>query len=507
MIRRKAAWLALLSALCLAAAGLAQAEVHTQPASPPPDKKSPGAKKIEAMSFPALKLTIPRVGREVERLELADGLVLYLMEDHSLPVFDLRAVVRTGSLYTFKDIPGLAGFAGDQMREGGTKAYSPEELNRRLEFMAASIETGSGTESLSASLSCLSKNMDEGLSLFAEVFLRPRFDEAKLELAKQRHIEGLRRRNDDPNSIAHREFEKLLFTEGHPYGHELRSEEASSITRQDLEEFHSRYVRPNNTMIAVVGDFDRKTIVEKLKGVLRGWERAEVPLPEPQPVVQRAVAGAYLGVKDVPQSSIVLGHYGTSRENPDRYAITLMNYLLGGGGFASRILRRVRVEEGLAYAVGTSFPTEGPVTGTFRAMGQTKTATTERAIEIILEEIERIRREPPSQEELGLAKEAFINSYVFKFANPVGNVVKLMNLEFYGYPPDYYETLLDKYRAVGPADIQRVAEKYLHPNKVSIVVVGPHELLNGGLGSFKSVREIDLTLKPLKPSSPNGPGS
>lgn len=501
MRRPRGSWAAVLAALALAAqAGLAGAQVHSRPGSPPPTKKSPGAVKIEAMRFPALKLTIPRVGREVERLELEGGLVLYLMEDHTLPVFDLRAVIRTGSLYTFRERPGLAAFAGGQMREGGSAAYAPEELNRRLEHMAASIETGSGTENLSASLSCLSKDMDGGLALFAEVFLRPRFDEAKLELAKQRHVEGLRRRNDNPGSIVHREFEKLLFTESHPYGHELRAEEARSITRQELADFHRRYVRPNNTMMAVVGDFDRKTIVEKLKRALSGWERAEVPLPKPQPVVQGAVAGAYLGVKDIPQSRIVLGHYGTSRHNPDRYAITLMNYLLGGGGFASRILRRVRVEEGLAYAVGTSFPTEGPVTGTFRAMGQTKTATTERAIAIILEELERIRREPPSQEELTRVKEAFINSYVFKFTSPVGNVVKLMDLEFYGYPPDYYETLLDKYRAVAPADIQRVAGKYLRPEELTIVVVGPKELLNGGLRSFGTVKELDLTLKPYKPS-------
>lgn len=479
------------------AAGEAQAQVHGQPAGPPPSKKSPGAEAVEAMSFPPLKLTIPRVGRDVERLELPSGLILYLMEDHALPVFDLVATVRTGSLYTFRQMPGLGGFAGGQMREGGTEALSPEELNRRLEHMAASIETGAGTENLSASLSCLSKDMDEGLKLFAEVFLRPGFDEAKLELAKQRHAESLRRRNDQPGAIAHREFEKLLFTEEHPYGHELRDSEARAVSREDLKEYHSRYVRPNNTMMAVVGDFDREAILKKLDEIFKGWEPAEVPLPKPQPVAQREVSGTYLGVKDIPQARIVLGHYGTDRTNPDRYAITMMNYLLGGGGFASRVLRRVRVEEGLAYAVGTTFPTEGPVTGTFRAMGQTKTATVEEAIKIILEEIERIRREPPSPEELELAKEAFINSYVFKFTNPVGNVVKLMDLEFYGYPADYYETLLDKYRSVTPEDIRKVAEEYLHPDKVAIVVIGPRELLNGGLKDLGPVKELDLSLKPL----------
>lgn len=492
---------ALLIVLALAlTAGQARGQIHGRPTGPPPTKKSPGAEAVEAISFPPLKLTIPRVGREVERIELPSGLILYLMEDHTLPVFDLVATVRTGSLYTFREMPGLAGFAGGQMREGGTETLTPEELNRRLEHMAASIETGAGTESLSASLSCLSKDMDEGLKLFAEVFLRPRFDEAKLELAKQRHAESLRRRNDQPGAIAHREFEKLLFTEGHPYGHELRESEARAISKEDLKGYHARYVRPNNTMMAVVGDFDRATILKKLDEVFKGWEPAEVDLPKPQPVAEREVSGAYLGVKDIPQARIVLGHYGTDRSNPQRYAITMMNYLLGGGGFVSRVLRRVRVEEGLAYAVGTSFPTEGPVTGTFRAVGQTKTATVEEAIEIILEEMERIRREPPSAEELGLAKEAFINSYVFKFTNPVGNVVKLMDLEFYGYPSDYYETLLDKYRSVTPEDIRKVAEEYLHPDKVAIVVVGPKELMNGGLKDLGPVKELDLSLKPLKTS-------
>lgn len=459
---------------------------------------SPGAELIEKMAFPPLKLTIPRVGREVERVELPSGLVLYLMEDHTLPLFDIRAVVRTGSLYTFRLKPGLASFAGDQMREGGTEAYTPEELNRLAEHMAASIETGSGYESMSAGLSCLSKDLEDCLALFAEVFLRPRFDEAKLELARQGHLEGLRRRNDDPDAIAHREFEKLLFGEGHPYGHELRAEEVGSITRDDLLAFHRRYVRPNNTLMAVVGDFDRSAIIGKLEAALAGWKPAEVEVGKPQPVVEHPVGGVYLGVKEMAQSRIVLGHFGTDRNNPDRYAITLMNYVLGGGGFSSRILSRVRSEEGLAYAVGTSFPTDGPVTGSFRAICQTKPSTTGRAVEIILQEMERIREQPPSSEELDRAKEAFINSFVFKFTNPVSNVVKLMDLEFFGYPKDYYETLLDKYRAVTPEDVQRVARSYLHPDKAAILVIGPKSLLDGGLASLGEVKEIDLSLKPLK---------
>lgn len=461
---------------------------------------SPAAELIEKMEFPPLELTIPRVGREVERVELASGLVLYLMEDHTLPLFDLRAVVRTGSLYTFRQKPGLASFAGDQMREGGTEAHTPEELNRLSEHMAASIETGSGYESMSAGLSCLSKDLDACLGLFAEVLLRPRFEEAKLELAKQSHLEGLRRRNDEPGAIAHREFEKLLFGEEHPYGHELRAEEIGSITRDDLLAFHRRFMRPNNTIMAVVGDFDRSTIIAKLEAALAGWKPAPVEVGEPQPVEERPVEGVYLGVKEMPQSRIVLGHFGTDRQNPDRYAITLMNYLLGGGGFSSRILSRVRSEEGLAYAVGTSFPTDGPVTGSFRAVCQTKPSTTGRAVEIILQEMERIRSEPPSEEELERAKEAFINSFVFKFTNPVSNVVKLMDLEFFGYPPDYYETLLDKYRSVTPEDIQRVARAYLHPDKAAILVIGPKSLLEEGLGSLGPVKELDLSLKPLKVS-------
>ncbi|MFQ6672731.1 MAG: insulinase family protein, partial [Candidatus Tectimicrobiota bacterium] len=174
MSGRRPLLVGLLAALALVLlVGPARPEVHGRAAGPPPTKQSTGAKRIEAMTFPPLELTIPRVGREVERLTLEDGLILYLMEDHTLPVFDLRATVRTGSLYTFRDRPGLAVFAGSQMREGGTEAYSPEELNRRLEHMAASIETGAGTESLNASLSSLSKDLDEGLALFAEVFLRP----------------------------------------------------------------------------------------------------------------------------------------------------------------------------------------------------------------------------------------------------------------------------------------------------------------------------------------------
>jgi predicted Zn-dependent peptidase len=283
-----------------------------------------------------------------------------------------------------------------------------------------------------------------------------------------------------------------MYTDAHPLGRPLMPAQVEAIRREDLEVYHRRFFQPNNMMMAVVGDFRREEMLAKIQAVFGDWSQGSLslpPLPEAQPRFER---GVYIVPRGLAQASLALGHFGIKRTNPDRYAIELMDYILGGSGFTSRIMERVRTEEGLAYSVGTNFPTTSRDIGLFRATVQTKNENVPRTVSAILEEMVRIQREPVTQEELERAKEAINNSFVFRFSSRFGTVVQLLTLEFDGYPSDYYETLLDRYRALSAADIQRVARQYLRPDASTIVVVGDATKFEPAMGPFGPVRRLSV---------------
>lgn len=435
-------------------------------------RHSRGFELVERMRFPPLTLTIPEVGREVERRVLPNGMVLFVMEDRTLPTLDISAVIRAGTIYEAPAEVALAQFAGGLLRTGGTASLKPDALNEELEFMAASIETGIGTESGSASLSALAKDADRALELFAEILMRPAFDPEQVEAARGRWIEDLRRIKDTPTRLLGREFARAMYTEEHPLGRQVTEDRARAIRREDLFAFHRRYFRPNNVMMAVVGDFAKEEMIAKVAQAFAAWEPGTVDLPPTPKAKADRPPGIYLVDRPIPQASVALGHFGIDRWNPDRYAIEVMDYILGASGFTSRITERVRSDEGLAYSVSTNFPTNTRDLGVFRATVQTRNDRVHRAIAAIREEIRKMQAAPVSPAELRAAQEAYINSFVFRFTSPLGNVVRLMMLEYDGYPPDHYKTLLDRYRAVTREDIHRVANQYLRPEAMTIVVVG-----------------------------------
>jgi zinc protease len=460
---------------------------------------SAGYKRVMGFPRKPVQLRVPRVGREVERRVLSNGIVLYLMEDRERPLVRMEAVVRGGTDYVPRDQEFAMGMLGSQMRQGGTKSRTFEQLNDELEFVGASVEARTGGEQSSVSLDVLTKDLDLGLKLFADVIMHPVFDAQQLEIAKGQAIEGIRRRNDQPGSILGRYFSRLLYTPEHPAGRSgfTTIAEVTAVNPERLAALHRQYFGPNNTWIAVVGDFDRAAITAKIEAAFAGWapvdkaviEREKAHLPR---AAGKNVPGVFVIQRPLNQASIALGHFGVDWNNPDRFALNLMNYILGGGGFTSRIMERVRSDEGLAYAVSTQFPISDRDLGLFRATLQTKTESTGPAIQAILEEIERIRTEPVSAQELELAKEDFINSYIFRFDSSFSNVTQLMQLELDDRPRDYYETLLDKYRAVTREDLLRVAQKYLHPKDLTILVVGDTQQINAALAKFGRVTPINL---------------
>lgn len=426
-----------------------------------------------------------------EKTVLENGMVIYTLEDHELPVFNINAVIKTGDIYEPADKVGLASMTGSLMRSGGTKNMSWEEMDEKLEFIAGSVETGIGSNSGSAHLSVLKKDIDEGLKIFADVLLNPVFDQKKLDLQKKQMIEAIRRENDSPSGVAGREFNRLLYRD-HPNARKATVETISGITREDLIAFHKKYYYPNNVMLGISGDFRKEEILNKIKIAFKGWKKKNVNYPEVPPVEKNVKKSVNYIYKDVKQSIIRLGHMGLDIRNPDHYAIILMNYILGGGSFQSRMMRDIRSNRGLAYSVWSYFHLGYRDIGTFSSGASTKLSTTITVIKRIKAIIKEMREGPVSDMELKEAKEYIINSFVFKFTSTGKIVNRFVSLEYYNLPTNYMETYLDNIRKVTKEDVLRVSKKYLKPDQTVILVVGNKEKFEGPLDLFGPVNEIKL---------------
>lgn len=454
----------------------------------PVKPQSKGAEIISRLRFEPLEFTPLKPERRV----LSNGMVVYFFEDHNLPLINITATIRTGSVYEPEDKAGLASLVGHVMRSGGTTNRSAEEINRELEYMAASVETSIGRESGSAGLSVLTKDLDKALEIFADVLMNPAFPEEKIKKRKDEVLEAIRRENDNPGQIAFREFRRLLY-EPHPYGRKVigYAETIANITRDDMVAFHKKYFHPNNIIMGVSGDFDTKEMIQKLERVFGGWEKAVIDFP-PVPRVERRMRFSVNYIqKDVEQSSILLGHIGIERTNPDYFPVRIMNFILGEGSFTARVQKKVRDEEGLAYSVYSAFHTPRDL-GFFFVSCQTKAGSTARAIKLILDEIQRIKQQPVSDDELQGAKETFTNQFIFLFTSSAAVVSHMVDIEYKGLPLDYLDTYVSNIQAVTKEDVLRVARKYLHPDKITLLVVGDEERFDRPLSEFGQVNTIEL---------------
>ncbi len=426
-----------------------------------------------------------------EIVTLENGMVLYILEDNELPLFNVKAYIRTGTIYEPPDKVGLAGLTGRVMRTGGTPTRPGDQLDEELAFIAGSVEVGIGQSHGTASLSVLAKHIDTGLEIFADLLTNPTFPQDKIDLAKRRTAEGIRRRNDNPRAVASREFYKVIYGKDSPWGRHSTIETVQSITRNDMVAFHSKYFHPNNTILAVSGDFKADDIVARIREAFQGWERAEIDFPE-VPRVRDPEPGVYYIEKDVNQSSIYIGHLGIDNLNPDWYAIRIMNRIYGVGTFTSRLGKEIRSARGLAYSVGGGV-TRGPAKGPFYISCQTKAQTTVEAIAAMLDITRKMREGPILDEEFEFSKNRLINSDVFNYASSSAIVDQKVYYKYYGFPDDYLESYIVRTQAVTKDDALRVAREYMHPDKVAIVVVGNEKKLDKPLSTLGPVTRIELT--------------
>lgn len=446
------------------------------------------------MQFPELVFQIPKA----ERVVLECGMPVYLLRDTELPIINMTAMVRVGSVYEPAAKTGLSGMAGEVMRSGGAGGVAPEALDDELEFMASSVESGIGSDMGTVSLSTLKKNFGRTLHIFSDVLLQPDFSEKRIEISRRQTIERLRRQNDDPKEIAGREINRAIFA-GHPLGEITTFESIGSITRQDLVDFHRRFYRLDNMILAVSGDFDRTDLLKELNSTFKPETYpGALTLPEiPQPKQQFQGEVLY-GKKDVNQTVIRMGHLGLNKDNPDIYAVRLLDYILGGS-FTSRLTMEIRTNQGLAYSVGSHFDIGRRFTGSFVAETETKAESTAKAISLMKRIITDLTKEPVSDGELNAAREYMINSFMFGFTSPASIVNQRARLEYYLYPDGYLEQYRDNIARVTKTDILNAARKYLHPDAFKLVVVGDAAKFDQPLSTLGNVRELDLKLNIPRP--------
>ncbi|MGK7922504.1 MAG: M16 family metallopeptidase [Trichodesmium sp.] len=460
--------------------------------------------------IPAIALTPPKHYTELEfpplpeleipdytRFQLDNGIIVYLMEDHELPLIGGRAIFRTGSRFEPENKVGLADLTGTVMRTGGTIQHTPEEMNQLLEQKAAAVETGIGGTAGSARFSCLTEDLTKVFGLFAEVIREPAFTEEKLELAKQQWEGSISRRNDDPGSIAGREFQKLIYGEDHPYARTVEYETINNISQEDLIDFYAKYFHPQNMILGIVGDFKTKQMRSLIKEQLGDWEPSSKAVKPPLPTVTQAEVGDIFFVEQpqLNQSYIQMGHLGGKLDSPDYTALSVMNSVLNGLG--GRLFNNIRSRQGLAYSVSAYWSPNYDYPGVFVAGGETRSDATVPFIESVKEEIERIRTQPITKEELNHAKDSTLNSFIFNFQDPAQTLSRLMRYEYFDYPQDFIFRYRQELEKITVADVQRVAEKYLQPEKMVTLVVGNKEEIQpplSSLGNGIEITSIDITI-------------
>lgn len=447
----------------------------------------------------------PFTPQQPKRIVLPNGMVVMLQEDHELPLISGFARIRGGSRDEPAEKAGLVQIYGQVWRTGGTKARTGDELDDYLEARAATVETNGGLDSTGISFSCLKEDFADVFAIFVEVLRQPMFREDKIALAKDQLNTGIARRNDDPMGIAAREARRLGYGPDSPYARNIEYATVAAVTRDDLVEWHRTYVHPNNIVLGIVGDFDSKAMEATLRKALAAWpkgpaakKKPEIPISDPKPGIY------FIPKDDVNQSNIRMVHLGVTRDNPDYYALEVMNEVFGGS-FSARLFSNIRARKGLAYAVGGGVGSNFDYPGLFQISMGTKSESTAAAIDALFEEIDNLHKQPVTEAELVRAKESILNSFIFRFDSKQKVLTEKMLYEFYGYPLDFLERYRPSIEKVTAEDVARVARKYVHRDKIALLVVGKEADFDRPLSSFGEVRKIDITIPPLP--APTGPPS
>ena len=405
-----------------------------------------------------------------KRTVLNSGMVLLTSEQRALPMVSIEILIDAGSRHEPANQAGLANLTS-KLLTYGTQKRSAVQISETLDFMGASLATGCGEDVASVSMTILKKDLTAGLDLLTEILTQTNFPQAEIDRQKQAVIASIRAREEDPGAVAATAFAAALFPKS-PYGRPVEGNEASvkGLQQKTLQEFFARHYRPNRAIIAVVGDVAEQEIAQALNQAMKGWNKG-TPGTKPSAPTEVGKPQLVQVNKALTQANIILGHNGVVRGNPDYYAIQVMNYILGGGGFSSRAMDAIRNERGLAYSVYSNFGAEKSH-GAFQFVMQTKNETASEAIRIAKEEMRRMREQPVSEQELNDAKDYLVGSFPLRFDTNRRVASFLAQVEYYELGLDYPERYAEFIRKVSREEVSRVARQYLRPDEVITVVVG-----------------------------------
>ena len=447
---------------------------------------------VEQLTYPPLPdLHIPQPTRVV----LDNGMVVFLLEDHELPIVQVSARIRTGSRLEPADKVGLAALTGTVMRSGGTTTWTGDMLDDYLERKAASIETGIGVTAGSASMTCLIEDFAEIFAVFGDVLQNPRFDQEKLTLAKKKVMAGIARQNDNPGGILSREFAKLIYGDDSPYARVETYATVNNISRQDLVDWHATYVVPNRIILGLVGDFQTEKALDLVKRTFGSWPQGKSfddPVVPYQTSTTRKVY--YVEKDDMTQAKIIIGHLGLTRKHPDYHPVVIINQIVSGS-FGARLFSNIRSKKGLAYDVGggIGFGWDYPATASFSM--STKTDTTQAGIDSLLEEAHKIMEtEPPTEEEVRKAKTSLLNSFVFSVDSPGKLLGKFLTYEYFGYPADWLSRFRTGIEETTVPQVQQAARTHIKPDQFVILIIGPRQETAPALARYETVEELDISI-------------
>lgn len=508
MNRFKTLLLVLSSLLLNTALAAAQAPAQTEkpPRTRPAPTATPAADTHEVpnswqkVPIPTLHKFTPQ---EPRRIELPNGMVIFLQENHELPLIEGDIRIRGGSRDEPADKVGLIALYSEVWRTGGTKEKTGDQLDDFLEAHAARIEASSNNDSTFLAWSSLKDNFDQVFPVLLDLLVHPEFRQDKIDLTKQQFASFISRRNDDVDEIAGRESTKLAYGPESPYARTAEYYTINAITREDLLAWHKRTISPSNMIFGMAGDFDSAAMEQKLRQVFGAMPRGE-PFVSTPIAIRDPKPGIYFVEKtDVNQSDIDMIELGIDRHNPDLFAVEVMNQLFGGS-FASRLFVSIRTRQGLAYSVGGGIGASFDHTGvTLFSMG-TKSGSTAAGIEALRKEMNKLITGNVTTQEVKTAKDAILNSFIFAFDSKEKVLSERMRYEFYGYPSNFLEQYRTNIEKITPADVDRVARKYLHPDKMAVLVVGNAKDFDKELSTFGKVTTIDISIPEKKPEKQTG---
>ncbi len=433
--------------------------------------------------------------QEPTRVQLPNGMIIFLQEDHELPLISGTALIRGGSSSEPSAKTGLVSIYASAWRTSGTEKKTGDQLDDELEAIAAKVEAGGGVETTSLSFNCLKQNFNQVFADYIDVMEHPVFRQEKIDLAKRRMYTGIARRNDEIESIAAREAAILGYGKSSPYARLPEYATIAAITRQDLVDWHTRHFAPNNIILGIVGDFDAKQMQQQLTEAFGRLPKGtpylppQIPVPGPKP-------GIYLAEKDdVNQSAIMMIGLGIRRDNPDYFAVRVMNEIFGGG-FASRLFKNLRSKQALAYDVGGGVGAAYNHPGLTEISMGTKSASTAKAISGLYQQIDDLLNNPPTQDELSQAKDSILNSFIFAYDSPDKILNERMVYELYGYPADFLERFRAGVERTTIIDVSRVAHKYINKSRLAVLVAGNPADFDKPVTTFGEVRKLDISIPP-----------